>query len=196
MSPESKFCNGCGANVAANQPFKTTTFHSSVGIPFSTQTQPLSSDQPQDKEEIIFRIRPSFYAVSTTYIGAAIFSLLAIAVFGYFAFPIGISLVLSLASFLVPLVRHIQRNRVVYTLTPSKIEIEYGIFSKTARNIPLRNAQDVTTSATLFERMIGVGDVIVDSAADAGKILMRQIPDPRKHADLILQQLQHIHSLR
>lgn len=195
MSPESRFCNGCGAGVVADQPVTTTHIHSSVSIPLSPSSKPIIQPPPQDDEEVIFRIRPSFYAVGTTYIGAAIFSLLAIAVFGYFALPIGISLAMSLASFLFPLVRHIQRNRVVYTLTPSKIEIDYGIFSKTVRNIPLRNAQDVTVSATLFERMIGVGDVIVDSAAEAGKILMRQIPDPRKHADLILQQLQRIHRL-
>lgn len=196
MSPESRFCNGCGISVVANEPVKTTTSHSSVSIPLAAQIPPIIPSQLQGKEEVVFRIRPSFYAVSTTYIGAAIFSLLAIAVFGYFALPIGISLTLSLASFIVPMIRHIQRNRVTYTLTSSKIEIEYGLVSKTVRNIPLRAAQDVTISATLFERIIGVGDVIVDSAAEAGKILMRQIPDPRKHADLILHQLQRIHSLR
>lgn len=102
---------------------------------------------------------------------------------------------LSLVSFIFPLTRHIQRNRVVYTLTPSKIEIDFGIFSKTVRNIPLRSAQDVTVSAALLERMIGIGDVIIDSAAEAGKIQMRQIPDPRKHATLILQQVQQVHRL-
>ncbi len=195
MPPESRFCNGCGAGVVADQPVTATHTHSSVSIPLSPSAKPIIQTPAQNDEEVIFRIRPSFYAVGTAYVGAAIFSLLAIAVFGYFALPIGISLAMSLASFIFPLVRHIQRNRVVYTLTPSKIEIDYGIFSKTVRNIPLRNAQDVTVSATLFERMIGVGDVIVDSAAEAGKILMRQIPDPRKHADLILQQLQRIHRL-
>lgn len=193
MSPESRFCNGCGAGVVVDQPVAAPTPRSPVNIPLSSSPKPIL--QPQENEEVIFRLRPSFYSVGTTYIGAAIFSLLAIAVFGYFALPIGISLALSLASFIVPLIRHIQRNRVMYTLTPSKIEIDYGIFSKTVRNIPLRNAQDVTVSATLFERMIGVGDVIIDSAAEASKIRMRQIPDPRKHADLILQQLQRIHHL-
>lgn len=193
MPPESRFCNGCGAGVVVDQPVAATTPRSPVNIPLSSSPKPIL--QPQENEEVIFRLRPSFYSAGTTYIGAAIFSLLAIAVFGYFALPIGISLALSLASFIVPLIRHIQRNRVMYTLTPSKIEIDYGIFSKTVRNIPLRNAQDVTVSATLFERMIGVGDVIIDSAAEASKIRMRQIPDPRKHADLILQQLQRIHRL-
>ncbi len=188
---ESRFCNACGTNMVPPQAGSS----SSVSIPLPMVSRPPIQSQPQDNEEVIFRIRPSFYSVGTTYTGAAIFSLLAIAVFGYFGLPIGISLALSLVSFIFPLVRHVQRNRVVYTLTPSKIEIDFGIFSKTIRNIPLRNAQDVTVSAALFERMIGIGDVIIDSAAEAGKIQMRQIPDPRKHADLILQQLQQVHRL-
>ncbi len=192
---ESKFCNVCGIGVVADRPITATTSHSSVSIPLSNPQNQSALIQPQDNEEVIFRIRPSFYSVGTTYIGAAVFSLLAIAIFGYFALSIGISLALSLASFIFPLVRHVQRNRVVYTLTPSKIEIDFGILSKTVRNIPLRNAQDVTVSAALFERMIGIGDVIIDSAAEAGKIQMRQIPDPRKHADLILQQVQQVHRL-
>ena len=166
---------------------------SPINIPFSSDETVVDKDQGQDDERVIFRIRPSFYSVGKAYATAAIFSLLAMAIFGYFSLPMGISLGLSLISFIFPLIRHIQRNRVVYTLTPSKIAIDFGIFSKTVRNIPLRNAQDVTVSATLFERIIKVGDVIIDSAAQAGKIQMRQVPDPRKHADLILQQLQQLH---
>lgn len=193
LPPESKYCNGCGVGIVIDQPVPKTPVRSTVSIPLSnTSRQPIQLDN----EKVIFRVRPSFYSVGTTYLGAAIFSVLAIAVFGYFGLPIGISLALSLVSFIFPAVRHIQRNRVVYTLTPSKIEIDFGIFSKTVRNIPLRNAQDVTVSAALFERVIGIGDVIIDSAAEAGKIQMRQIPNPRKHADLILQQLQQVHRLQ
>lgn len=190
---ESKFCNGCGIGIVADRPITADASPSVVKIP--VLSAPKQTTQPQDNEKIIFRIRPSFYSVGATYTGAAVFSLLAIAAFGYFGLPIGISLALSLVSFIFPLTRHIQRNRVVYTLTPSKIEIDFGIFSKTVRNIPLRSAQDVTVSAALLERMIGIGDVIIDSAAEAGKIQMRQIPDPRKHATLILQQVQQVHRL-
>jgi membrane protein YdbS with pleckstrin-like domain len=191
LPQESKFCNGCGAGVKEID--RTTDHHSTLRIPLPAPASEASQNHLQNDEKTIFRIRPSFYAVGKAYLGAALFSILAIAIFGYFNLPMGLSLVLSLLSFIFPLVRNIQRNRVVYTLTPSKIEIDFGIFSKTVRNIPLRNAQDVTVSATLFGRIIKVGDVIIDSAAETGKIQMHQIPHPRKHADLILQQLQQLH---
>lgn len=189
----SKFCNACGANMTPERVITPPAQHSGIRVPFSTDKMDTELNQNQEDERVIFRIRPSFYSVGKAYTGAAIFAILAMAIFGYFRLPMGISLILSLLSFIFPFARHIQRNRVVYTLTPSKIEIDFGIFSKTVRNIPLRNAQDVTVSATLFERIIKVGDVIIDSAAQAGKIQMRQVPDPRKHADLILQQLQQLH---
>jgi uncharacterized membrane protein YdbT with pleckstrin-like domain len=167
-----------------------------IYIPLAARTPVASPNQSSNhfnvEEAVIFRLRPSFYAVGKAYGVAAIFSLLAIAIFGYFRLPLGISLGISLLSFIHPVVRHLRRNSTVYTLTPSKIEINFGLFAKTVRNIPLRNAQDVTVRATMFERLIKVGDVIIDSAAHAGKIQMRQVPDPRKHAELILQQLQQL----
>lgn len=186
---ESKFCNACGTGIVSESEKKR---RAAIHIPLAARHPNQSSNQIDAEEAIIFRLRPSFYAVGKAYGVAAVFALLAIALFGYFRLPLGISLGVSLLSFIHPVVRHIRRNCTFYTLTPSKIEIDFGIFAKTVRNIPLRNAQDVTVSATMFERLIKVGDVIIDSAAQAGKIQMRQVPDPRKHAELILQQLQQL----
>jgi hypothetical protein len=36
-----------------------------------------------------------------------------------------------------------------YTLTDSKIEIDYGLIARTTRNIPLAKIQDVTVSASI-----------------------------------------------
>lgn len=188
LSAESKFCNFCGASLPTEKETTVMSRNASINVPL-VHEEKVAASQNNQEERVIFQIRPSFYNVGLAYAGAAIFALLAMAIFGFFKLSLGIALLLALAAFIFPLVRHYQRNRIVYTLTPSKIEIDSGIFAKTVRNIPLRNAQDVTVSATLIERIIGVGDVIIDSASETGKIRMRQIPNPRKHADLILQQL-------
>ena len=46
-------------------------------------------------------------------------------------------------------------------------------------------------SETLRGRLIGIGDVVIDSAAVGGKIFMSNIKDPRKYAEMILTQLQY-----
>jgi uncharacterized membrane protein YdbT with pleckstrin-like domain len=98
-------------------------------------------------------------------------------------------MVFAAVCFLRPIYRHIQNNHTVYRLTTTKIEIKSGLFSITSRNIPLRHIQDVSVSETFKERLIGIGDVVIDSAAIEGKILMRNIRNPRKYTDMILNQL-------
>jgi len=190
LIPDSAFCNACGAPVklageqSGQAPSRTQP---SAFSPVRNAMTESPSDQPADM--VIFRIRPAFYEAGVAYAVAALLSLIAAAVVGYFSWPFQPALILALIFFLVPAYKHIQRNRIVYTLTPNKIEINAGLFSKTIRNIPLRNIQDVTTSATVGQRLIGLGDVIIDSASEAGKITMRNIRNPRRYADLVLAQL-------
>jgi Bacterial PH domain len=57
-------------------------------------------------------------------------------------------------------------------------------------NIPLRHIDNVEVSETLRERVIGIGDVLIDSAALDRKMVLNNIKDPRKYADMIMDQLQ------
>lgn len=164
----SRFCNSCGAEIAHAQLVRENQVH---------------------EEAVVFKTRPSFIAVGYRYAVAGIVSLGVAALIGFLNLPFPLLVPVVLVAFFFPVLKHIQRNRVLYTLTTSKIEIEFGIISRTVRNIPLRNVQDVTIRAGLTERLLGIGDVLIDSASDAGKIIFRQIPNPRRQADLLLENL-------
>ncbi len=104
--------------------------------------------------------------------------------------PVFVSIPLALALLLIPAYKHLMRNTVRYTLTDSKIEIDEGFISRTTRNIPLRNIQDVSVTTTIPQRLLRFGNVVVDNASDAaGATVLRNIPDPRRHADQILREL-------
>ena len=97
---------------------------------------------------------------------------------------------IALALLLVPAYKHLKRNTVRYTLTDSKIEIDQGLVSQTTRNIPLRNIQDVTVSSTVLQRLLRFGNLVIDNASETGgTTVLRNIPDPRRHADLLLREL-------
>ena len=81
-----------------------------------------------------------------------------------------------------------------YTLTDSKIEIDYGLIARTTRNIPLGKIQDVTVSASIPQRMLGFGDVVVDNASEiGGSTILHNINNPRHYADLLLRELRRWH---
>lgn len=100
----------------------------------------------------------------------------------------------ALALLLIPAYYHLKRNMVRYTLTDSKIEIDYGLIARTTRNIPLSKIQDVTVSASILQRVLGFGDVVVDNASEiGGSTILHNVNNPRHYADLILRQLRRWH---
>jgi membrane protein YdbS with pleckstrin-like domain len=189
VSTEGRFCNHCGAFLD-----KVRQSHGPsmlpADVPESTNIQEYTlADIDHCDEQPIFHVRPSFYAVGLSYSAAALVSIVATAITGFLNLPLSASLSLTVLFFLFPAYKHLQRNLTSYTLTTNRVEINAGLFSRTTRHIPLQNIQNVLISATLRERLIGIGNVVIDSASVTGKIQMRQVRNPRKYADLILQQL-------
>jgi uncharacterized membrane protein YdbT with pleckstrin-like domain len=144
---------------------------------------------PELDEKVVFRVQPVLAIVTVSYAIATALSLATAAIVGHFAAPFWVVLAAAAVFFLTPVIRHLQRNQVSYTLTNSKIEVESGLWSKRIRVIPLRNIQDVTAQASLAERMVGIGEVVIDSATDAARIRMTNVRDPRKYSSLILYQM-------
>jgi len=95
----------------------------------------------------------------------------------------------ALIVFSNPIYNHILRRREVYTLTNHKLEMRYGIIAKIRRNIPLRNIQDVTVTASVWQRFLNLGDIEIESASEAGKIVLDDIHHPERYSNQILAEL-------
>lgn len=142
-------------------------------------------------EERIFSITPTVKFVIAGYVAAIFAAFLIVAVFSFIpAVSPLIAAGVGLLTLLVPAYFHLKKKLVRYTLTDTTIEIDRGLISRTTQNIPLRRVQDVTVSATLMQRMLGFGDIMIDNASeDGGKVILDDIDSPRKYADLVLKQM-------
>ena len=215
LPAESQFCNRCGNRVQAeNSPRRgrgvppAPRVHPArrrlaVGNDFEEvpayeyEEDEAYSDVEDDEEveehetakegEIIFTIFPAFYGVATQYVTVILLSIATTALFAYFKFPLWIALAFAAICFIKPISSHIHNRHIIYRLTTTKIEIRSGLLSVKSLKIPLRSIQGVMVSQTLKERLIGIGDVEIDSAAVEGKIVMTDIKDPGKYAEMILE---------
>lgn len=147
--------------------------------------------------EKIFSIGPTLKFVYLGYAGAVIGALLLVGLFASFSLltgiPTWIAVLLGLALLLIPAYYHIKRKMVTYTLTDNTIEIDSGLISRTTRNVPLRRIQDVTVSASVMQRMLGFGSVVIDNASeDGGKVVLENINTPREYADILLKQMRRL----
>jgi membrane protein YdbS with pleckstrin-like domain len=204
LPPTSRFCNGCGAAVAsaADVQVNREAPRPAPGVPQKAHAAPREAPDERQlapHEELIFTLRPTLIFVFVRYVVAALLviataglmgllhSALPNVITGLVAFLI--TLLIGLVLFAFPVYRHILRRREVYTLTNHKLEMRYGILAKIVRNIPLRNIQDVTVTASAWQRLISIGDIEIDSASEVGKIVLDDIHHPERYANIILEEL-------
>lgn len=180
-SEEAVFCQKCGRRLDGEEETRVAR-------------APQSVNDGAEKE--IFSIRPTFKFIQAGYIGAIISAFLLVVLLHFFGQTAGINIpwwffvLAGLSLLLVPAYFQLKRNIVRYTLTDSKIEISEGLISTRTRNVPLRTIQDVSVSSTIFQRMLGFGDLIIENANEAdGKIVLKNINTPKKYADILLKQM-------
>lgn len=182
-----RFCAGCGA--PAQDPEVTRLARPQ----FNAQAMPparLPSEESSELERTIFTTRPTLLFVKAGYGLAMLAAILLVILLAFTSVPWWVTVPLALSLLLIPAYYHVRRNTVRYTLTDSKIEIDEGFIARTTRNIPLRNIQDVTVSATIPQRLLGFGNLIIDNASETGgSTILRNINDPRHYADLLLREL-------
>ncbi len=149
-------------------------------------------------EEVLFTLRPSFLFVGIRYVIAALLWLATTAavsfVVSWLEWPAWIGLavvaVLGLVLFAPALLAHLRRQRYLYTLTNYKLEIRYGLLAVTTQNVPLSKIQDVTVTASILDRILGLGDVVIANAAEDGShIRLENIRGPKQYADQLLRGL-------
>jgi len=146
-------------------------------------------------EQVRFVLRPTLIFVAVWYALAGVVVIATAALMGLLSkwIPAGVAFsvigIAAIAIFTIPVYKHIQRRRQVYTLTNHKLEMRYGLIAKTVRNIPLRNIQDVTVTSSVLQRIMGMGQILIDSASESGKIKLMDIHHPERYADMILGEL-------
>jgi len=147
-----------------------------------------------DLEHTIFTVRPTMVFIKTGYALAVIAGIALVFLLASLGISATISIPIALALLLIPGYYHMRRNMVRYTVTDAKLQIDTGLIARTTRNIPLSKVQDVTVSASIPQRLLGFGDIIVDNANDVGgSTVLHNINKPRHYADLLLRELRRWH---
>ncbi len=186
-SDEAIYCQKCGNALEAEEETRVAM----RGTPSLVPPAP----GHDDNETKIFSVTPTLKFVYAGYLLTVLAAFLIVVLLTIF-FPgvsPAIAAVVGLLLLLVPLYFHIRKKLVRYTLTDTTIEIDRGLISRTTQNIPLRRIQDVTVSATMMQRMLGFGDVIIDNASeDGGKLALQDIDSPKKYSELMLRQMRKL----
>jgi uncharacterized membrane protein YdbT with pleckstrin-like domain len=63
-----------------------------------------------------------------------------------------------------------------FVVTTHRVLLREGVLSRSGRDVPLARINDVSFEHSLFERMLGCGTLVVESAGERGQLVLEDIP--------------------
>jgi membrane protein YdbS with pleckstrin-like domain len=88
------------------------------------------------------------------------------------------------------LVRYAKWATTSLVLTNHRLVHRSGVLAKSGREIPLDHINDISYKQRIFERMIGAGDVVIESAGERGQEVFANLPKPGRIQNEIYRQIE------
>jgi uncharacterized membrane protein YdbT with pleckstrin-like domain len=147
-----------------------------------------------DGEEVVVDVRPHWWYLAgpVVVLGVVIIGAISAAVLAAPSWLDWVAIV-ALALAVVWLVgRYIRWASTSLVVTNHRLISRTGIFVRTSREIPLPALTDISYRQTLLERVIGAGDVLLESAGRQGHEVFPDLPRPARIQQAIVVQLDQI----
>jgi uncharacterized membrane protein YdbT with pleckstrin-like domain len=88
------------------------------------------------------------------------------------------------------LVRYFRWATTTLVLTNHRLVHRSGIMAKSGREIPLDHINDISYRQRVFERLIGAGDVMIESAGQTSQETFEDLPHPGRIQNEIYRQIE------
>jgi uncharacterized membrane protein YdbT with pleckstrin-like domain len=150
-----------------------------------------------EDEELVYDLRPHWWtlvvpALVTVLVTVAVGVAWAVAPAGSLqaSVRLAVGLVGLLLLAVLVLGRVLRWMTTHFVLTTERLIFRSGIVAKFGREIPLERINDVTFTQSLFERLIGIGDLLIESAGEHGQSTFSDIRDPEAVQLQIYRQME------
>ena len=145
-----------------------------------------------DNETVALDVHPHwwyFVEAAVALAGAVIFGIIVLA--AGWAEPLkwlAVVLIVGCAIWLVA--RYIKWLTTNFVITSDRVIFRHGVFAKSGIEIPLERVNSVHFSQSIIERIVGAGDLLIESGAEGGQQRFTDVHDPDKIQNLIHSQME------
>lgn len=144
-------------------------------------------------EKIVLNLHPHWWFFAPQ--AAALVAAVALGLIALFGFPnssavAGVTAVLILVVLAWFVARYVVWNTTHLVLTTDRLISRHGVFTRQGTEIPLERINTVFYRETLFERMLGSGDLVVESAGERGNQTFDDIKQPLQVQNEIYLQME------
>ncbi len=101
-----------------------------------------------------------------------------------------VALVLIIGCVVWLVVRYIKWATTNFVITSDRLIFRYGVIGKNGIEIPLERVNNVNFSQSMFERIVGAGDLVIESGGEDGRSRFTDIRKPEQVKNLIHSQME------
>ncbi len=148
--------------------------------------------QLNHNEEVVLDLRPHWWFFAKHILGVV--SAIAIGIValafdapGWLSIVVGVGILLSLVWFGL---RYIVWTTTNFVVTTDRLIVRSGVLTREGTEIPLERVNTVFFRQSLFERLIGSGDLTIESAGEMGSQRFSDIPKPLNVQNEIYRQME------
>lgn len=137
-----------------------------------------------DHEELILDLRPHWVALTGPALWTIALFLLVVLNYRFDVIPSGgkwiVSVILLLVWIYTAILPFLRWQYTMFVLTSDRLITRRGIIAKHSKEIPLENINDVAFSQSVLERMVGAGDLLIESAGERGQEHIENVRNPEQ----------------
>ncbi|MDE0803211.1 MAG: PH domain-containing protein [Acidimicrobiales bacterium] len=145
-----------------------------------------------DTEEVVLDLNPHwwFMAKPTAALAVALIVGLLSLVLGFPGFVQLVAGLVILAGLAYWAARYMDWRTTNFVVTSDRLIYRHGVFTKKGIEIPLERVNNVMFSQTLFERGLGAGDLVIESAGESGRQAFSDVRKPTAVQNEIYRQIE------
>ena len=145
-----------------------------------------------EDEEVVLDLRPHWWHMAGPTLALVLVITAAIYVAsrtdrGWARIPFLVLVLVLLIWFLARIARWTTTNLVV---TSDRLIVRTGVIAKRGREIPLERINDIVVTQSLFERVLGAGDLMIESGGERGQESFHNCPRPPRVQNEIYRQIE------
>ena len=98
--------------------------------------------------------------------------------------------IVTIAWIILALVPALRWRFTMFVLTTDRLITRSGIIAKQSKEIPLERINDVAFSQSIIERLVGAGDLLVESAGERGQTRISNVRKPQEVQLMIYKEIE------
>src|SRR5581483_731930 len=89
-----------------------------------------------------------------------------------------------------PASRWMRRRFTRAIVSGDRLRYEIGLTSKTTRNIQLSRVQDIRVDQGVFQRMLNIGDISIETSGETSRLTIPNVDRPQQMVDELMNRSQ------